>query len=184
MPRPSARSWHPAATPGEGSRTATAYAADPMALHIVRHAEAGVRPAWEGPDDLRPLTDEGWGQAHRLADHLAGFPIKRVLSSRFLRCTQSVEPLAGRLGLEVEADPALGEEAHIEASWALLGDLAGTEAVLCSHGNVIGALLDRLHRRGIDLVADEWSCKKGSIWSIDVGPDGTFAAARLAVDRA
>ncbi|HUF33801.1 MAG TPA: phosphoglycerate mutase family protein [Acidimicrobiales bacterium] len=155
-----------------------------MALHIVRHAEAGVRPAWDGPDDLRPLTDEGWGQAHRLADHLASFPVKRILSSRFARCTQSVEPLAARLGIDVETVPALAEDARIEASWALLADLAGTEAVLCSHGNVIGALLDRLHRRGVDLVADEWSCKKGSIWSIDVGPGGNFAAAHLALERA
>jgi broad specificity phosphatase PhoE len=40
--------------------------------------------------------------------------------------------------------------------------------VLCSHGNVIPALLDRLQRRGIAIDAAEWSCHKGSIWTVEV----------------
>jgi phosphohistidine phosphatase SixA len=155
-----------------------------MALHLVRHAEAGARPAWDGPDDLRPLVGAGVVQAGDLAAVLAEQPVKRVLSSGYVRCLQTVAPLADRFDLPVEAHPALSEEASIEDSWALLEELAGTDAVLCSHGNVIGSLLDRLHRRGVELVAAEWSCRKGSVWSLTVGPDGSFLRCHLLVDGA
>jgi hypothetical protein len=36
--------------------------------------------------------------------------------------------------------------------------------VLCSHGNVFSTVLDSVHRRGIDVDAVEWTCRKGSIW--------------------
>jgi hypothetical protein len=55
--------------------------------------------------------------------------------------------------------------------------------VLCSHGNVIPALLDRLRRRGVELVADEWSCHKGSIWTIEL-EGGTAARAVQTLARA
>lgn len=156
-----------------------------MALHLVRHAKAGSRPDWGQPDELRPLTEAGRVQADALAGKLLPFPIQRILTSRYVRCVQTVEPLAAGCDVEIEEVPALAEEADIEATWALLEELAaaGTEAVLCSHGNIIGPLLDRLHRRGVHLDADEWSCKKGSIWRVEV-EDGAFARAVLAVAQA
>lgn len=156
-----------------------------MALHLVRHAKAGSRPDWGQPDELRPLTGAGRVQAEALAGKLAPFPVERVLSSRYARCVQTVEPLAAALEMPIEELPALAEEADIDQTWALLEELAaaGTEAVLCSHGNIIGPLLDRLHRRGIQLDGDEWSCKKGSIWRVEV-EDGAFVRAVLAVAQA
>jgi len=156
-----------------------------MALHLVRHAKAGSRPDWGQPDELRPLTEAGRVQAEALAGKLLPFPLERLLTSRYVRCAQTLEPLAAASGLRLEEHPALAEEADIEAAWALVEELAeaGTEAVLCSHGNVIGPLLDRLHRRGVALDADEWSCKKGSIWRVEI-EDGAFARAVLAVAQA
>jgi 8-oxo-dGTP diphosphatase len=141
-----------------------------MAIHLVRHATAGSRPDWHQPDDLRPLTSTGLVQAAAIADALGTMRIERIASSRYVRCVQTVQPLADALGLDVEQHSALAEEASIEAAWSLLEEAAasGTETVLCSHGNIIPALLDRLHRRGIVLDADEWSCHKGSIWTIEV----------------
>lgn len=157
-----------------------------MAVHLVRHAKAGSRPDWGQPDELRPLTESGRVQADALAGKLQPFGIQRVLSSRYARCVQTVEPLARSIGLEVVTVPALAEEADLEDAWALLERLAagGVEAVLCSHGNIIGPLLDRLHRRGVPLDADEWSCRKGSIWRVETGDDGTFVRAVLAVAQA
>lgn len=155
-----------------------------MAIHLVRHAEAGARPAWQGPDDLRPLVEVGIAQADHLAQILAERPVKRILTSRYVRCVDTVGPLAGRLDLEPETHRALAEEASIDDTWALVEELADVEAVLCSHGNVIGAVLDRIHRRGIELVADEWSCKKSSVWTLEVGPDGSFKRCHLLVERA
>jgi phosphohistidine phosphatase SixA len=146
-------------------------------LHLVRHAKAGERSECEGPDELRPLSGKGAGQADRLAELLAASPVKRILSSRYRRCTQTVEPLALRLGLDVETHPALAEEADIGATWELLEALAGTEAVLCTHGNIVGPILDRLHRRGVELLTERWTCKKASVWTIEVGPGGGFSRA-------
>ncbi len=89
-----------------------------------------------------------------------------------------MQPLADRLGLKLEEHEALAEEADIAATRALLDELAGTEAALCTHGNLIGPLLDHLHRRGVELIADRWECKKASVWTIDFAPDGTVARAR------
>jgi 8-oxo-dGTP diphosphatase len=149
-----------------------------MAIHLVRHANAGSRPDWHQPDDLRPLTSAGLVQATTVADALADRGVERILSSRYVRCVQTVQPLADRLGIEVEVHRALAEEASLEQSWALLEDLAASagEIVVCSHGNVIPSLLDRLQRRGIAVDGAEWSCAKGSIWTVEV-ETGTFTRA-------
>ena len=144
-----------------------------MAIHLVRHANAGNRPAWHQPDDLRPLTSAGVVQAVTVAELLADRPVDRILSSRYVRCVQTVQPLADRLGLPVETHAALAEEADIAATWELLDGAMSLDGdtVLCSHGNVIGAVLDRLRRRNLTFVADELTCRKGSIWTLDTEGD-------------
>jgi 8-oxo-dGTP diphosphatase len=144
-----------------------------MTLYVIRHAKAG--PA---PDEERPLNDAGQRQAERIAELLAGAGIGRVLTSRYTRCVQTVAPLAERLGVELEHHRALAEESDVEAAWALLESLAGTDAVLCSHGNLIHPMLDRVLRRGAS-IEGEWSCKKGSIWCLEPGPDRLFGRAVL-----
>jgi len=158
-----------------------------MAIHLVRHANAGSRPDWHQPDDLRPLTDAGLVQASNVADALGGFDIARVASSRYVRCVQTVQPLADKRGLTIEHHPALAEEADFEATWALLHEAAADtrgDTVLCSHGNIIPPLLDRLRRRGVDLVADDATCHKGSIWTVEIDGDGAFARAVHTLARA
>jgi len=144
-----------------------------MAIHLLRHADAGSRPSWHQPDDLRPLSNKGVVQAVNVADALADRPIERIISSRYVRCTQTVQPLADRIGLAVETIAALAEEADISATWELLEEMARGpgDTVLCSHGNVIGSVLDRMRRRGITLIADELTCRKGSVWTVNVDGD-------------
>jgi phosphohistidine phosphatase SixA len=149
-------------------------------VHLVRHGLAGTRPEWPEPDELRPLTPSGLQQAVALADLLATGPVKRVVTSRFLRCVQTVQPLADRLGVEVERHAALAEEAHVDATWALLEELAEGRAdvAACSHGNVIPRVLERLHRQGGQLLTDgDWACAKGSVWTLETEGD-TFVRAR------
>lgn len=156
-----------------------------MAIHLVRHAKAGSRPDWHRPDDLRPLTNSGLVQAAAVADALRGRNVIRILSSRYVRCVQTVQPLADKVGIDVEPHPALAEEASLKQAFALFEEVAesGQETVLCSHGNIIPALLDRLQRRGIALIADGWSCHKGSIWTIELDGDEVTRAV-LTLDRA
>jgi 8-oxo-dGTP diphosphatase len=101
-----------------------------------------------------------------------------------VRCIQTVQPLADRVGLPVDSHAALAEEADVGATWALIEQVAaagGDDTVLCSHGNVIGAVLDRMRRRGITLVADELTCRKGSVWTVNVtGGDVADAVLTLA----
>jgi 8-oxo-dGTP diphosphatase len=140
-----------------------------MALYVVRHAKAGNRSSTQS-DEHRPLTDAGWRQAAHIAEHLAPLGVKRILTSRYTRCVETVQPLAEQTGLPIEVHRALAEEADVEDAWRLLEELAATDAVLCSHGNILTPLLDRVHRRGAAIDATEWSCHKGSVWRLD--PDG------------
>jgi len=120
-------------------------------LVVVRHGSAGDRLAWKDDDHLRPLDKKGRKQAKRLVDVLAGARIERIVSSPYLRCVQTVEPLAKARGLEVEELDGLGEGMWRETP-ALLRTLLGEHAVACVHGGTEVAL-------GIDL-----RFKKGAVW--------------------
>ena len=155
-----------------------------MALHLVRHAKAGDP---RGDDDeSRPLSSAGRAQAKILGTALGSLPVERVLTSRYARCVETIAPAAERLGLVVEQHDALAEEAAVKATWALLEELAeaGTEAIICSHGPVLSAVLDRVHRRGVEVEAAEWSCRKASIWRLEVDTNGAFSKAVLALPEA
>ena len=66
--------------------------------YLLRHAHAGDKHAWNGPDLARPLSGAGRREAHGLLTQLRDYPIIRVLSSPAVRCLQTVEPLAARPG--------------------------------------------------------------------------------------
>ncbi len=138
-----------------------------MPVLLVRHASAGQRAAWVGDDRLRPLDERGWRQAHGLVAQLAPFPIDRVLSSPYVRCVQTVEPLARARGLEVEETPALAE-GHEDEAVVLAVELAGTNSVLCTHGDLVPPILAAF------LPGDDHAqSEKGSTWVLGaVGPGG------------
>ena len=54
-------------------------------------------------------TGKGRRQADAVAAPLAGYPVTRLVSSPYLRCVQTLEPLSARLSLPVEHAPALAE---------------------------------------------------------------------------
>ena len=41
-----------------------------LTLYFVRHAKAGDRSSWSGPDFQRPQSKAGWQQAHKLGKRL------------------------------------------------------------------------------------------------------------------
>ena len=148
-----------------------------MPIYLVRHAKAGDREAWDQPDELRALSKEGRRQAVAVRDLLADAPVERVLSSRYIRCLQTVEPLAESRALRVERAHALAEEADAAETIALVKELAGTNAVLCTHGNVIPVVLDHVRRSGAHFEEPPHVWKKGSTWVLECD-DGTFTSAR------
>ena len=146
-------------------------------LHLVRHADAGNRGAWAGDDFERPLDDSGRMQAEAIGAALADRPVRRILSSPYVRCVDTVVPLGRALGLPVEASDVLAEGSYVADALDLLGSLAAAEgdSVLCSHGDVIPGVLWVLGRHGLD-IGDLGRCKKGSIWELEV-VDGKIASA-------
>jgi 8-oxo-dGTP diphosphatase len=128
---------------------------------LVRHATAGHSTS--APDDhLRPLDERGWEQAEGLVDVLAPYGVPRILTSPYVRCRQTVEPLARALGLPIEELSELAEGSSAEDVLRLVGSLDGETAVLCTHGDVVYELLGE-------------ESKKGSTWVLEVAPDGGLA---------
>lgn len=137
-----------------------------MSVFIVRHAKAGSRDKWKGPDDLRPLSKKGKRQAEGLVELLSRRDINRVLSSPSVRCVQTVEPLAKALGLTVEEDAALAEGVAARDVVKLLHQVDdGT--VVCTHGDVIPTMLETLRAEDGLQIASEYPCAKGSTWVLE-----------------
>jgi 8-oxo-dGTP diphosphatase len=134
--------------------------------YLLRHAHAGNKQGWAGPDSARPLSNAGRREAHGLLTQLRDYPISRILSSPTVRCLETVEPLAQRRGLRVESADVLGVDADLTDLVAVLLDPAAAEAVLCSHGELIGAALVRLV--GERFAGDSLSWPKGSTWVLKV----------------
>jgi phosphohistidine phosphatase SixA len=148
-----------------------------LTAYLVRHAKAGDREEWSKPDHLRPLTKSGHRQAEGLIRHLGDVPIDRIITSPYVRCVQTVEPLARALGLRIERSGGLAEGAAVSEALELIRESASVPTVLCSHGDVILEVLDHLADEG--LVGEEESrLKKGSVWVIETSNGGAVARAR------
>ncbi|MEU6077104.1 NUDIX hydrolase [Micromonospora sp. NPDC047074] len=150
---------------------------------LVRHAHAGKRATWSGPDTGRPLDAEGWTQAHALAPLLALVRPARLLSASARRCVQTLDPAAALLDLPIEVDGDLDEprpgqqpdECALAAAarLAALG-AAGEPVGVCSQGKVIPGALARLSGRQGD-----FSTPKGGGWLLAFADGHLLAADRL-----
>lgn len=139
---------------------------------LIRHAHAGKRGA--DHDDLRPLSNKGARQAAAIAARLRDVPLLRTLTSPYLRCIQTIEPLAAMLGTEVEQLVGLGEGAGPGPALGLV-ESATAPIAICTHGDVLGEVLMLLERRGVDLDGD--ALAKGCTWRLTVA-DGSVTRAR------
>jgi phosphohistidine phosphatase SixA len=120
-----------------------------MSVILLRHASAGDRKTWNGDDLLRPLDKRGRAQAVALRDELRARGVQCVLSSPYVRCLQTVAPLE----LEIVPDERLAEGAPVETTLALLHGL--DDAVACTHGDVIEAVLGRSVKKGAAVVLED-----------------------------
>jgi len=144
---------------------------------LVRHGSAGTRSAWPGDDLERPLDECGYRQADELVRLLAHFDPTEVVSADFLRCRQTVQPLADSLGVAIRDVPILSEldyAGHEDEAVALLRTIGGPHhaSVACSQGGVIPDLVGRLAAEdAVDL--PDVTARKASTWAL------TFQAERL-----
>lgn len=137
------------------------------AFYVVRHAKAGSADRWKGDDRLRPLTRKGAKQAEALVSILEPFPITSVLSSPYLRCVQTVQPLADARALDVRTTPRLAMGSGLDGVLELMADAGLGDAVLCTHADLLWELVEALVGRGV-LRASEGGFDKGATWVVDV----------------
>lgn len=129
-----------------------------MELLLIRHADPDRTLAdiiYDEPPGP-PLSAFGHTQAAALVGFLAARPIARILSSPFVRASETAAAIATARGLPVEIDARLGEwHASETASQVvarvqpvldgLVGSAPPAGAVcLVSHGGTIGVLLRKL----------------------------------------
>lgn len=146
-------------------------------LLLVRHAHAGSKDRWHGDDRLRPLSRRGRDQARTLVEVLASRHPGRIVSSPYLRCLETVAPLAAHLGVAVEEEEDLRPDADGEAA-RFLRRLSKQDdtVVVCTHGETIEALQHDLGASRATAFVPGGPHEKGSVWEL-VAIDGEFAAA-------
>lgn len=109
-----------------------------------------------------------------MAKLLRDEPVGHIVSSPYVRCRETVAPLAERHALPVEDADALSEGAPLSEALRLVEKVGDKPTVLCSHGDVIGELLHHWasqHVRldaGDDAAPSELRFPKGSTWVLDV----------------
>ncbi len=138
---------------------------------LVRHASAGERRNWTGPDDARPLDAPGATRARLLERVLSCFGPAQLVSAAPQRCLDTLAPLARRLSLTVVVDRAFDETADPCAAAAQVIDLiprpGDGATVVCSQGKLIPPLLARVAGG----TAEEYHTPKGRGWVLCFSDD-------------
>jgi 8-oxo-dGTP diphosphatase len=157
-----------------------------MRLVLVRHGFAGTKEGWSGDDRLRPLSPRGRRQAEYLAHEIAPMTPLHLSSSPYVRCLETLAPLAARTGLAVEEDDALVPDCGARALTSLRrrasGETAGPD-VLCTHGEVMGAVLEALASEDGLKLGRRTPGLKGCAWLLDFAQGRAVAARYVAPAR-
>jgi 8-oxo-dGTP diphosphatase len=142
---------------------------------LVRHASAGSRSKWSGDDRERPLDECGQAQADEVVRLLARYDVATILSADVVRCVETVAPFADAVGLPVHEEPVLTETHYPGREEEAIGFLRSADpdrdAVVCSQGDVIPDLVDRLLAAAdLDRPAPVVAAK-ASVWALTFSGD-------------
>ena len=146
-------------------------------LYLVRHAKAGERRTWTGDDVDRPLSKKGHKQSELVGKRLARIDPPVLLSSRYVRCIQTLEPAATRLDTKVEIDDRLTEDEPVEPVLELLISAEGG-TVMCSHGDIIPEVIRALKQSGTQLRTPT-DFRKASVWVLKRNKHGDIVHATV-----
>jgi 8-oxo-(d)GTP phosphatase len=154
--------------------------ADTRTILVVRHGTAGRKSRFKGDDTKRPLDKQGRAQAEALVGQLLAFGATNVRAADRVRCQQTVEPLAEELGVPIQDEPTLTEEAYAKSPKRArhrmleIAKQAGTP-VICSQGKVIPDLIAWwCERDGVR--PDKSRNHKGSTWVLSLSGGRLTAA--------
>ncbi len=156
------------------------YPADTKTVLIVRHGLAGTKSRYKGDDRKRPLDKRGRAQAESLVGQLLAFGATNAYAAPRVRCHQTLEPLAEELGVGIDDEPLLTEEAYADDHHAgrhrvlEIAKADGTP-VICTQGKVIPDLVAWwCERDGVR--PDKSRNRKGSTWVMSLVGDKLVAA--------
>ncbi len=113
-----------------------------MSILLIRHGETALNAARTVQHPETPLNERGIGQARRLAERLAEFPIAAIVSSDYQRAHMTAAAIADVTGLPVTIQESLRERN--------LGDARGV-----AHADL-----------GVDLLAPDFHPRGGESWSV------------------
>lgn len=146
-------------------------------FYVVRHAKAGDREEWTGDDRLRPLNNKGIAQAQALVGVFQKLDVSSIFSSSYLRCVQTVEPLARARRTEIKHSESLEEGHGLDGLSEFLGDRSLGGTVLSTHGDIVWELVEDLVAREIIRPGDG-GYAKASTWVLEVDDHGVAKRAR------
>jgi 8-oxo-dGTP diphosphatase len=146
-------------------------------LYVVRHAKAGERRLWTGDDVDRPLSKKGWKQSELVGKRLAKLGPTKLVSSPYVRCIQTLEPLGKSIGEKVRVEQRLCEDEPFEPVLELLRELP-VGSVLSTHGDIIPATMQALARRGMKMnTPPDW--RKAAVWVLKRNKKGDIVHATV-----
>ena len=139
-----------------------------MDVYLIRHAHAGQR-TFGSNDKYRPLSEQGHRQAADLAEYFSAVSLSAVYSSPATRCSQTVEPSANAAGLAVVEHDDLWEDAWLDNVMTFIDEACRSSSesggiAICSHGNLIPAVVEQLGHRGVPISGR--GCERASIWKL------------------
>lgn len=151
------------------------------ALILLRHAKATPRTDWSGEEAKRPLLPEGKVQAKRLVRILRSYGPKRLVTSPWTRCKQTVEPYADAYGKKLIARSQLTELGNAlspRRTTNAVEDLFKTEnsALLCSHRPALPTITKTLASKS------QGETKKAIQDATDLAP-GEFIVLRMTLSK-
>ncbi len=122
---------------------------DTAPVVVVRHGTSRPRDSWARADADRPLVSAGQRQARALVPLLACWRPRRLLSSPWRRCLETVAPFAGGVDLKVRTKNTFSEAGAERSPGRTRRQVQRLlerrePAVLCTHRPVLGEVFSVL----------------------------------------
>lgn len=119
------------------------------AIIVLRHAEALPRSEWSKTDGDRPLTETGQLQAKSLTKLLAAFNVRRVVTSPWKRCLDTVKPFGKKQKLKIierSQLSELGNQRNPAKTTRVIKDSLKEHKsmILCTHRPALPTVLDTI----------------------------------------
>jgi 8-oxo-dGTP diphosphatase len=164
---------------------------DTKPLIVLRHAKATPRADWKGGESTRPLLPIGRVQAAALTNILAAYGPKTVLTSRWLRCMDTVSPFISQYKVRLVKRSLLSERgAKLNPIRArkLVEKFAKRNGglVICSHRPALPTIFKAVAELGNDedreLLTQAQAMKPGELYVIHLAKKPGAGSAIVAIE--